>query len=895
MADQQIKTELVGDAGGLLGALAKASEGLKGFAETVKSKFEASTGATSKYSSELKTMEGRVASLREEYLKLKAIETAGGGGDLIGKQVKGAEQALSAASRELATFKAHAAAATEETKPLGTALQDVALGGTSVEGAMAFMGGPVGIGIALLTGLATAAIGAGVALLEITKHTAEQADEAGKSAQKIGMSTHAFTQLSYAAKLADVDAAGLEKGLGKLAQNMQTALWTPTSNAARSFDQLGLSIKDAHGELLPVEDVLDQVAEKFSGMQDGTVKTAAAMNIFGKAGKDLIPLLNQGKTAIAAMKMEADELGVTFTEQDAKAAEEFNDNSKRLDFALQGVKNTIGKDLLPMLAEFAENAIEFAKDVLPSIVTGIHFVTSAFYAAMEVTDAFFDTVITDGKNAWAAISGLTTAAAQAQSGNLIAAKNTMSSTLDEIQENTKEHNEFLAIDAQNTAEKIAAVWMKMPDGPDHRKPGTQGAESGGKDVPDAPMYSMWTKAEQETMDKLHAIRAKGFEEFRKLTSVFNQGEAASAEQRIGFQEKATEEALKNGDISNAEYIRRMQAFEDQKYQIQVKALQEQAALEDADPIKKTEIWNKIELLAQAHQERMRVIGEHTTRDAVQNTKTLDTVVKTLQTGFGSAFANILTKAQTFSQAMSGFFRSMATTILNALGQMIARTLLYKAVTIAANNGIISSENAKRVATLLGVQADTAAAAATTAKAAASSAAVGPNVTNAAAQTFEANSSIPIVGAIIAAALVLVMLATMSKVKGRAVGGLVDRPELTLLGEAGPEVVAPERDFKDWAGGLVMLGNLGANVAHRQAQVESLNRTVASYASAQPRRQDTTEAPAAPAVIHVHMNGPILDTSNRGMQQLGRHVMDAARVASRQIGVVVTPGDTFGGR
>ncbi|MBS1729851.1 MAG: phage tail tape measure protein [Bacteroidetes bacterium] len=899
MADQKIQVEVSGDSSGLLGALSKGLEGLKGFAEGVKGQMEKAAEGSGKFQGSIGQLEGKVKSLREELVKLKQAEMTGGPDGALSAQIKSTSIALSNAQRDLQLFKTHSTAAAEEGNKLKAAIDGISSVSPGAGSALSgFAGGPV----AMVTAGILAAVGAAIVLsaklVEITAHTAEQADEAGKASQKIGMSTHAFTQLSYAAKLADVDAAGLEKGLGKLAQNMQTTLWTPTSNAARSFDQLGISIADAKGELLPVEDVLDQVAEKFHDMQDGPVKTAAAMNIFGKAGKDLIPLLNQGKTAIAAMKLEADQLGVTFTEQDAKAAEEFNDNSKRLDFALQGVKNTIGKDLLPVLVEFAENAIEFAKDVLPSIITGVHFVTTAFYAFQEVADTVFDTIITDAKNAWAAISGLAVASAQAQSGNLIAAKNTMSSTFDEIQKNTQEHNEFLAIDAQYTAEKIAAVWTKTPDEPDHRKPGSQGEDGGkGDAAPNAPMYALWTKTEQETMDKLAAIRAKGFDELRKLTEVYNQGEAASRVQQIGFQEKAAEEALKRGDISNAEYIRRMQAFEDEKYQIQLKALQDEAAVDGLDAIKKQEIWNKIELLAQAHQNTMRVIGEHTVQQTAQNTKTLDTVVKTLQTGFGSAFANILTRAQTFSQAMGNFFRSMATTVLNALGQMIARTLIYKAVTIAANNGIISSENAKRVATLLGVQADTAATAATSAKASASSAAVGPNVANAASQTFETHSGIPIVGAIIAAALVLLMLSTMAKAKGRAVGGLVGEkgPELTMLGEKGLEVVAPEHDFKDWAKGLVGMGaNLGANLTYQRAQVEALNRTAASYANA-PLRQGGDSGGGGQTVInnHYEVHGHILDTSNRGREQLGRLFISAGQRAQAQYSVTIQPGKAPG--
>lgn len=899
MADQKIQVEVSGDSSGLLGALSKGLEGLKGFAEGVKGQMEKATEGSGKFQGSIGQLEGKVKSLREELVKLKQAEMTGGPDGALSAQIKSTSIALSNAQRDLQLFKTHSTATAEEGNKLKGAIEGIGSVSPGAGSALSSLaGGPVAIVAAAIIGAATAAIGLTAALLEITKHTAEQADEAGKTAQKIGMTVTSFTELSYAAKLADVDAGQLTIGLGQLAKNMQDSLWSASSNSARTFDQLGISATDLHGNLRPVEDVLDDVAEKFHNMPDGPEKTAAAMNLFGRSGKDLIPLLNEGKTSIAAMKLEADQLGVTFSKADAEGAESFNDNSKRLDLVLQGLKNTIGKDLLPTLVDMAQGAIDFAKVAIPYVVTGIHFMTTAFYSAMQVSNAFIDTLVTDTKNAFAFVSGLAQAVVQLNEGRFGAVNDTMKSTWSTIQANEKDHNEFLTKDAEDTAEKISAIWNKVPDGP--AAPSKRKKDKGdGSGVPEAPMYNMWTKAEQETMDKLAAIRAKGFDEFRKLTQVYEQGEAASRVQQIGFQEKAAEEALKRGDISNAEYIRRMQAFEDEKYQIQLKALQDEASADGLDVIKKAEIYNKIELLAQAHQNTMRVIGEHTVKETVQNTKTLDTVVKTLQTGFGSAFANILTKAQTFSQAIGGFFKSMATTVLNAIGQIIARTLLNQAITVAANHKIIDSERAKQLQQLLGIPISKAVTETTKEKAQADDAGIAPATGKAAADTFEAHAGIPFVGAIIAAALVLVMLATMSKAKGRAVGGLVGEkgPELTMLGEKGLEVVAPEHDFKDWAKGLVGMGaNLGANLTYQRAQVEALNRTAASYANAPLRQGDGSQAAqggqAAP--IHVHFNAPIWDSSNRGMQQLGRHVMDATRLAARQIGVTVQPGQTFGG-
>jgi hypothetical protein len=109
------------------------------------------------------------------------------------------------------------------------------------------------------------------------------------------------------------------------------------------------------------------------------------------------------------------------------------------------------------------------------------------------------------------------------------------------------------------------------------------------------------------------------------------------------------------------------------------------------------------------------------------------------------------------------------------------------------------------------------------------------------------------GYAIAAALVIAMLAVMSSVKGRAVGGLVTGPELTMLGEKGPELVAPEHDFKDWANSLQSGSyNLGANIARAQAQTSGYGQMGSSYAQVAKEQAHVAPPPSGPMLSNVNI-------------------------------------------
>jgi TP901 family phage tail tape measure protein len=124
--------------------------------------------------------------------------------------------------------------------------------------------------------------------------------------------------------------------LEKLSKHMFAAA-DKGGDSAAAFERLGISVKDSSGHLRNIEDVMRDLAGKFAGMEDGAAKTALSMQLFGKSGAVMIPLLNQGSEGLAKMTEEARKLGITIDGETSKAAEEFHDNLVRLEGVLTGV------------------------------------------------------------------------------------------------------------------------------------------------------------------------------------------------------------------------------------------------------------------------------------------------------------------------------------------------------------------------------------------------------------------------------------------------------------------------------------------------------------------------------------------------------------------------------
>lgn len=208
---------------------------------------------------------------------------------------------------------------------------------------------------------AGAAIVAGLGLVAAaTKMAIDDMDNLSKTAQKVGLPTEEVSALAYAAGLSDVSVEQLSSGLVKLTKNMSDAA-QGTGEAQKGFKALGIDVKNADGSLKSSGQVLGEVAAKFATYRDGAEKTALAVNIFGKSGAELIPLLNSGADGIAQMTEEARELGLVIDTETGKKAEAFNDNLTRLQSVVKGLWNQVAAQLLPMLVNLTDRFVGSAK------------------------------------------------------------------------------------------------------------------------------------------------------------------------------------------------------------------------------------------------------------------------------------------------------------------------------------------------------------------------------------------------------------------------------------------------------------------------------------------------------------------------------------------------------
>lgn len=250
-------------------------------------------------------------------------------------------------------------------------------------------GKAAGVGLAAVAAAATAAA---TAMAFAVKGSIDHADALSKTAQKAGVATEALSRLEFAAKLSDLSIEQLAGGLQKLSRNMVDVATGSTGPAAAAFAALGISVKDASGNVRASQEVFADVADRFVRMEDGATKTALAIQLFGKSGADLIPLLNSGRDGLKAMADESDRLGLTISTKTGRAAEAFNDTLTRVGQILAGVVNKVMEAALPALQSFADllASPQFAQAAQTFGTTLLNVLNGVTQAIVGVTNAARD-------------------------------------------------------------------------------------------------------------------------------------------------------------------------------------------------------------------------------------------------------------------------------------------------------------------------------------------------------------------------------------------------------------------------------------------------------------------------------------------------------------------------
>ncbi len=205
-----------------------------------------------------------------------------------------------------------------------------------------------------VVGGAIAGVGASIVATGIAsvKTYAEMGDAVDKMSKRTGLAAETVSELRYAAELSGTSLEAVEKATKTMGNTMLDAQ-NGLATAVRAFDQLGISLEDLQS--LSPEERLITLMEAVADIEDPSIRSAAAMDVFGKSGTELLPMLSDGAAGLEAMRQEARDLGIVFDEESAGKAADFADTMTKLEGSLNGLKMAIAEAIVPVLKQLIDH------------------------------------------------------------------------------------------------------------------------------------------------------------------------------------------------------------------------------------------------------------------------------------------------------------------------------------------------------------------------------------------------------------------------------------------------------------------------------------------------------------------------------------------------------------
>lgn len=341
------------------GALARFTDGVKNLGTESPKTEKAITGIAQSIQS-IATQSGKsapqVAAFLSRFVQIEgqakrneaAFSFFGGSVDLIGNKTAKFLPELEKARTALATVSAESAAA-----------------GSSI----AAIAGPIGVVVVALATLATASLLAAKEVFNLAKASAEYQGKLYDLSQQVGVSVETLSSLEVSARTTGGSIEGLVQSLGIFQKNLEEASQDIDSKAAKAFNKLGVETTDT-------EAALRQTVAALARMPEGFRQTAAALEVFGRGGKAFLAIAKETKGDIDKITESLKNNGLVTSEQ-AKLADEFNDQLVLLDVQLRGLGTAAIPEVLEGMKDLhrtlEDNRLLF--NLLQGVVKAFAFVT----------------------------------------------------------------------------------------------------------------------------------------------------------------------------------------------------------------------------------------------------------------------------------------------------------------------------------------------------------------------------------------------------------------------------------------------------------------------------------------------------------------------------------------
>lgn len=205
------------------------------------------------------------------------------------------------------------------------------------------------------SGVSGAAAGFVGALGKLGYDAVTSADDLNTLSKQTGISTDTLQKMKYASDLVDVSLEDITGALKKMKPKME--------DGNKTFEKLGVSVRDANGDLRGAEDVFYDAIKAMSQIENETERDQVAMELFGKSADQLAGIIDDGGASLQEYGKQAEEMGLILDGDTLDALNQTNDTIDQVKATTAATLAQVGADVATVLAPAVEKLAGFIGDI----------------------------------------------------------------------------------------------------------------------------------------------------------------------------------------------------------------------------------------------------------------------------------------------------------------------------------------------------------------------------------------------------------------------------------------------------------------------------------------------------------------------------------------------------
>lgn len=234
--------------------------------------------------------------------------------------------------------------------------------------------------LAVLVGAATAATGAAFRLASSTAAYSASLDDAKNVT---GFSTRMIQGLGFAAEMTGSSVDVMNGALDTFNRRIGAAR-SGGGPAVQTLKDMNIQLTDAAGNLRTNEQLLADVADRFSRIKDPALLANYSQNLFNAGARELGVVLAQGSDRLREFTNEYEALGGMLTDEQIQLGAAFDDQLNVMRLAINGIRNEIGTGLMPIFSRMVEQFLEFLQANRDLIMVRVHRVFEVLTSVVRV-------------------------------------------------------------------------------------------------------------------------------------------------------------------------------------------------------------------------------------------------------------------------------------------------------------------------------------------------------------------------------------------------------------------------------------------------------------------------------------------------------------------------------